>query len=288
MSSNTDSRTAVITGAASGIGLETARALAAKGWRLTLADIDQQRLDEIANELAGVTEVLAIQVDVSNAAEVATLAEAAFDRFGVVDFLHSNAGVALLSPLATTGVDDWKWLLDVNVWGTIHCVGAFVPKLVAQERPSQITFTASIAGLVAAPGLGAYGATKYAVVGIAEVLHRELRRDGISVSVLCPMRVATNFARSERNRQPKFGPPSASHEVRKENFGGRSFVGDVMAPAVVANLVVDAIGTDRLYILTHEESGPFVKQKFEQIEESLTFLNNSGLLNESGEVARRG
>ena len=287
MSSEIDSRTAVITGAASGIGLETARVLASRGWHLAIADIDQEQLDQIASELAGTTEVLAVRVDVSNAAEVDALADATFDRFGIVDFLHSNAGVALLSPLTTTRVDDWRWLIDVNIWGTINCVRAFVPRLVAQDRSSHITFTASIAGLVAAPGLGAYGATKYAVVGIAEVLHKELRNDGIGVSVLCPMRVATGFARSERNRQAKFGPPSASHQVRKENMGGREFVGDVMAPAVVAELVANAIGTDQMYILTHEESGPFVKRKFRQIEASLGSLSGSRALDESDDVVHQ-
>lgn len=278
-----DTRTAVITGAASGIGLETARVLAAKGWRLALADIEQERLDEVENELARATEVLAVQVDVSDAAQVNALADAAFDRFGIVDFLFSNAGVALMSPLTSTSVDDWKWLLGVNLWGTIHCVGAFVPKLVTQDRPSHITFTASIAGLVPAPGLGAYGATKYAVVGIAEVLRSELRRDGVGVSVLCPMRVATGFARSERNRQAEFGPPRAMHKIRKQNFDGKDYVGDVMAPAMVAGLVVDAIGADRLYILTHEESGPALKHKFERIQDSLRLLSEQAEANASAD-----
>ncbi len=266
-------RTAVITGAASGIGLETARALAARGWRLAIADIEQESLNRTASELAEKTEVLAVEVDVSDAAQVNELADAAFDRFGMIDFLHSNAGVALMSPLTSTSVDDWKWLLGVNLWGTIHCIEAFVPRLVSQDRPSHITFTASIAGLVPAPGLGAYGATKYAVVGIAEVLRSELRRDGIGVSVLCPMRVATGFARSERNRQVEFGPSRSVHKIRKHNFDGKDFVGDVMAPSVVAEMVVDAIGTDQLYILTHKESGPSVTHKFERIQESLRILS---------------
>ena len=151
MSGKPDTRTAIITGAASGIGLETARALASEGWHLAIADIDRDQLDEVAIDLARTTEVLAVQVDVSNAAEVDAFAEAVFDRFGIVDFLHSNAGVALLSPLMTTRVDDWRWLLEVNVWGTINSFSAFVPRLVTQDRPSHITFTASIAGLVPAP-----------------------------------------------------------------------------------------------------------------------------------------
>ena len=124
-------------------------------------------------------------------------------------------------------------------------------------------------------------------MGIAEVLHKELRNNGIGISVLCPMRVATGFARSERNRQAKFGPPSAAHQVRKENMGGRDFVGDVMAPSVVAELVVNAIGTDQLYILTHEESGPFVKRKFEQIEASLHSLAELRASGENDQVAHQ-
>jgi len=253
---------AVITGGASGIGLATARLLAARGCRLVLADVEPGALQVAANELGA----LGVVTDVRDKAAVDALADAAFNHFGAVHIVFNNAGVAVGGPTVEMTHADWQWLVEVNLWGPIHGVEAFAARMVDQGAGGHLLFTASFAGLVPNVGLGPYCVTKYGVVAIAEVLHRELREHSIGVSVLCPMRVGTNIGSSERNRPAEHGGPDASPSVPDQAEDNRDLAGRVLPVEDVAAQVVDAIGTDRLYIVPHEESRAMVRRRFERID----------------------
>src|SRR3954452_1948536 len=200
---------AVVTGGASGIGLETARRLAARGARVVLADVEAEGLGRAVADLrsAGV-DAWGMQCDVSSLSDVTALADESFRLLGQVHIVFNNAGVAIGGPIASMTHDDWRWVIDVDLWGPIHGVEAFVPRLIEQGDGGHLLFTASFAGLVPNVGLGPYCVAKYGVVALAEVLWRELRPHEIGVSVLCPMRVATNIGTSERNRGAAYGGPS--------------------------------------------------------------------------------
>jgi NAD(P)-dependent dehydrogenase (short-subunit alcohol dehydrogenase family) len=257
-------RTAVITGGASGIGLATARLLAAEGVTLILADIEQTALDNACEEF-GATGVVA---DVRDLASVQALADAAFEAHGRVDIVFNNAGVAVGGPIADMTHDDWKWVIDVDLWGPIHGVEAFLPRMITHGGGGHLLFTASFAGLVPNVGLGPYCVAKYGVVALAEVLRKELRDHHIGVSVLCPMRVVTNIGSSERNRPSELGGPAASPRVQDQSDNNLDQAGSVLSVDVVARSVVDAIKTDRLYILTHPESRQYVQRRFARIDQA--------------------
>jgi NAD(P)-dependent dehydrogenase (short-subunit alcohol dehydrogenase family) len=264
-----DARVAVITGGASGIGLATARLLAGQGWRLVLADIERQRLDQACRHLGELAPVTGVVADVSDKSAVDALADRSFSEFGRVDVVFNNAGVAVAGLTADMTHADWTWLMGVNLWGPIHGVEAFLPRLIQQGQGGHLLFTASFAGLAPNIGLGPYCVTKYGVVAMAEVLHRELRGLGIGVSVLCPMRVATDIDRSERNRPDELGGPAAQPAMPQPEAGAqgsRAPAGRVLPVEGVAERVVAAIGTDRLYIVPHEESREMIRRRFERID----------------------
>lgn len=263
-------KVAVITGGASGIGFETARLLAAAGSRLVLADIEPGALERAETTLGGVTEVLGVVTDVASKESVDELADATYSRFGRADIVFGNAGVAVGGPVVEMSHDDWRWIIDVDLWGPIHGVEAFLPRMVEAGEGGHLLFTASFAGLVPNVGLGPYCVAKYGVVALAEVLHRELRGDGIGVSVLCPMRVSTNIGTSERNRPVELGGAEASPRVADQAEDNRDMAGRVLSVGEVAEHVVDAIGTDRLYIVPHEESRAMVRRRFERIDRAYT------------------
>jgi NAD(P)-dependent dehydrogenase (short-subunit alcohol dehydrogenase family) len=256
-----DQRVAVVTGAASGIGLATCHALAAEGYRLVLADVEPGPLAEATASLATTTDVVPVEVDVRDRDAVARVADLTYERFGRADVVFNNAGIATGGPVVETTHDDWRWTIDVNLWGPIHGVEAFLPRMVEAGR-GHLLFTASFAGLVPNLGLGAYCVSKYGVVALAEVLHRELRDRGIGVSVLCPMIVTTNIGTSARNRPPELGGglPPPEREAPGEPRG------TVLSAGAVAEQVVAAIGTDRLYIVTHPESRPMIRRRFDRID----------------------
>jgi NAD(P)-dependent dehydrogenase (short-subunit alcohol dehydrogenase family) len=255
-------RTAVITGGASGIGLATARLLAAEGMQLVLADIEKGPLDAAAHELGA----LGVRTDVGSLADVQALADAAFSYNGHVDVVFNNAGVAVGGPMVDMSHADWEWLMRVNLWGPIHGVEAFLPRMVARGSGGHLLFTASFAGLTPNVGLGPYCVTKYGVVAMAEVLQKELRDHDIGVSVLCPMRVATNIGSSERNRPEALGGPDVSPAVPDQAEDNRDLAGRVLPVEEVAADVVDAIKRNRLYIVPHAESRAFVRRRFERID----------------------
>ena len=257
-------RTAVITGGASGIGLATARLLAGRGVNLVLTDIEQTALDQACAEL-GATGVVA---DVRDLRAVQGLADTAFEAHGRVDIVFNNAGVAVGGPVAEMTHEDWRWVIDVDLWGPIHGVESFLPRMIAQGGGGHLLFTASFAGLVPNVGLGPYCVAKYGVVALAEVLQKELRGHDIGVSVLCPMRVATNIGFSERNRPVELGGPEASPRVPDQTDDNPDQAGGIMSVDDVAARVVDAITANRLYIVPHPESRQYVRRRFARIDRS--------------------
>jgi NAD(P)-dependent dehydrogenase (short-subunit alcohol dehydrogenase family) len=260
---------AVITGGASGIGFATAKNLGARGARIVLADIDASALDAACGELrtTGI-EAHGVRCDVSSKADVDALADAAFERLGAVHIVFNNAGVAVGGPITEMTHEDWRWTIDVDLWGPIHGVEAFVPRMVQQGDGGHVLFTASFAGLVPNIGLGPYCVAKYGVVALAEVLSREMRPHGIGVSVLCPMRVGTNIGNSERNRQREYGGPDSAALVAEQDESNEDMAGRVIDVDEVAAQTVDAIIANRLYVLPHEESRASIRRRFERIDRS--------------------
>lgn len=257
-------KVAVITGGASGIGLATAKNLAGRGTKLVLADVEAAALDTAVAELAGDgADVIGVPTDVADLAAVEALADATWHRFGAAHIVFNNAGVAVSGPIAEMTHADWKWTIDVDLWGPIHGVEAFLPRMIEQAAGGHIVNTASFAGMVPNDGLGVYCVAKYGVVAMSEVLQRELREHEIGVSVLCPMRVATNIDASGRNRQADYGGPEAQNypEVDEEEMSGRLIEVDE-----VAQLVVDGITENRLYLFPHTEARQFIARRFDRID----------------------
>ena len=248
-------KVAVITGAGSGFGREFARLGHQLGMRLVLADIQQDALDATAAELraAGAT-LIAERVDVSIGSDVESLARRAGSAFGNVDLLFNNAGVGAGGLIWETSERDWHWVLGVNVWGVIHGIRAFVPSMLAQGTPGHVVNTASVAGLLSAPLMGVYNASKHAVVTMTETLHHDLKlvKAQIGCSVLCPAFVPTGIHESERNRPrgPEDEAPTASQLAARESTR-KAVTSGRLQPQDVARMTFDAIRDDRFYIVTH-------------------------------------
>ncbi|OBG69172.1 SDR family NAD(P)-dependent oxidoreductase [Mycobacterium sp. E3339] len=259
-----EGRGTVVTGGASGIGLATATEFVSRGARVVLADVDQPGLEQAVNHLrAQGFDAHGVVCDVRQFDEVVHLADEAFRLLGSVDVVFSNAGIVVAGPIAQMTHDDWRWVIDIDLWGSIHAVEAFVPRLLEQGTGGHIAFTASFAGLVPNAGLGAYGVAKYGVVGLAETLAREVKDAGIGVSVLCPMVVETKLvSNSERIMGADYGlsssPEAAGGTLPTQDEGVG--VGDV------ARLTADAILANRLYVLPHEAARASIRRRFERID----------------------
>ena len=258
-----EGRGAFITGGASGIGLATARELGRRGARLVLADIEAGPLDEAVRALAadGI-EAHGVVCDVRHLDQVEQAADEAFARLGGVHIVFNNAGVALAGPIADVTHDDWRWVIDVDLWGPIHGVEVFVPRLREQGEGGHVLFTSSFAGLVPNVGLGPYCVAKYGVVALGEVLARELRPEQIGVSILCPMVVDTNIVRSARNRGDDYGGPEPDDALAEVGTA----LPDSLSAEEVARLTVDAVVANRLYVLPHLASRGSIRRRFERID----------------------
>jgi NAD(P)-dependent dehydrogenase (short-subunit alcohol dehydrogenase family) len=244
-------RTAVITGAASGLGRAMAERMAAEGMRLVLADIEPGPLDDLARALGDAgTEVVTQVTDVSRADDIDRLAEVAFDHFPAVDVLCNNAGVVKRARSWELTRDDWRWVLGVDLWGVIHAVRAFVPRMLEQAGGGHIVNTASMSGLLPIPNLAAYSVAKAGVVALSEALQLDLDAEGatIGVSVLCPGFIATRITDSERNRPAGLAATAPVPAVARTTAGVQA----TMDAAEVAGHVLDAIRANRFWILTHD------------------------------------
>jgi NAD(P)-dependent dehydrogenase (short-subunit alcohol dehydrogenase family) len=245
-------KVAVVTGAASGIGLALAHRFAAAGMKVVLADVEQGPLDVAARAVAGAgVETLAVRTDVSKAADVDALATRARSAFGGVHVVCNNAGVAVSGMSWTHTLSDWQWVLGVNLWGVIHGIRAFVPIMLAQGGEGHIVNTASIAGLTCAPGISIYNVSKHGVVAVSETLHHELAMLGspVKVSVLCPGFVNTRILDSARNRPAPLADtvaPLPGSAEREEAV--RGLVASGIEPTQVAERVFEAIRDERFYV----------------------------------------
>jgi NAD(P)-dependent dehydrogenase (short-subunit alcohol dehydrogenase family) len=259
---------AVVTGAASGIGLGLSERLAGEGMRVVMADVEEPALAEAADLLAGRgAEVLPVVTDVSLPDQVDALRDRALEAFGAVHLVCNNAGVADLGrPMWEMSHADWEWVLGVNLWGVINGIRTFVPELLRQDA-AHVVNTASMAGLMTGV-LGPYSATKHAVVALSEALHVQLAGRGapVGVSVLCPGWVRTRILDADRNRPSRLGPPPEMDAALEGNRElARQLVETGMDPLAVAGHVVDAIRSGRFYVLTHPELGEVVRRRAEEV-----------------------
>jgi NAD(P)-dependent dehydrogenase (short-subunit alcohol dehydrogenase family) len=266
-----EGRTAVVTGAASGIGLELARQFGAAGMNVVLGDVERPALDAAEASLrdAGY-EVLAVELDVRELDDIKRLEASARDHFGNVHVLCNNAGVGAGGPVADLdNLEAWRWTIDINLWGVIYGCKVFLPAMIEHGEPCHIVNTASMAGLGSTPMMGPYNISKYGVVALSETLTREMQMAGTSVgvSVLCPAFVATGIASSDRNMPADVAVTLPDRDG--ENGGMKSFINSLVANGIsteiVGDAVLEAILNDRFWILTHDEVKPGVLARAEEI-----------------------
>ena len=265
-----NNRVAVVTGAASGIGRAMAGRFAAAGMQVVLADVEASALNTAEQEMRaqGAT-VLSVVTDVSKAAEIETLAHKTVETFGGVHIVCNNAGVGSGGLTWSQPLEDWEWVIGVNLWGVIHGVRTFVPIMLEQKTEGHIVNTASMAGLVSSPFMSVYDVTKHGVVTLSESLQHELSMQGaqVKVSVLCPGFVKTNIIDSERNRPAEFQTPQQELDEAGQamNEAFRQFIDQGMPPAQVAEKVFAAIQDEKFYILPHPELLEPVRSRMEDI-----------------------
>lgn len=269
-------RTAVITGAASGLGREFARFARSLQMRLVLADIDASSLEKLVSELGGRPHVVGVTVDVSDALQVQGLAARAQREFGATHLLFNNAGVGSGGYVWEHTERDWQWVLGVNLMGVVHGLQSFVPQMIESNRagePAHIVNTASVAGWLSVPLMGIYNASKHAVVTLTETLYQDLRLAGsnIGVTLLSPAFIPTAIGESERNRPAHWAsdtPPSASQRAAQAQTAKAVASGRISA-AEVAQMTFDAIRAGRFYVFTHPRIFPTVNDRVQHAVEGL-------------------
>ena len=274
MITNFKGKTAVLTGAGSGFGLECARIGARLGMNLVLVDVQQDALDQASDELkaAGV-QVMSFKIDVANSQEMQAMSQAACERFGAPNVVFNNAGVGSGGLVWENTVDDWEWVLGVNLWGVIHGVRLFTPLMLdaAAADPNwqgHIVNTASMAGLLNPPNMGVYNVSKHAVVSLTETLYQDLRlvSDQVSASVLCPYFVPTGISQSHRNRPSELCPavPTRSQLIGQAMTNKAVESGKITA-VEVAQKVFDSIARGQFYIFSHPKALGNVQSRMEAI-----------------------
>ena len=267
-------KTAVLTGAGSGFGLECARIGARLGMKLVLVDVQPDALEQARAELevAG-ADVLALRVDVADGGQMAHLLRRVQERFGVPHLVFNNAGVGAGGLIWENTVQDWEWVLGVNLWGVIHGVRLFTPLMLqaAQQDPDyrgHIVNTASMAGLLAPPNMGIYNVSKHAVVALSETLYQDLAlvTDQVGASVLCPYFVPTGIHQSDRNRPASL---AAGQLTRSQLIGqamsDKAVSSGKVTAAEVAQKVFDAVAAGQFYIYSHPRAIAPVQTRLEDI-----------------------
>jgi NAD(P)-dependent dehydrogenase (short-subunit alcohol dehydrogenase family) len=248
-----EGRVAVVTGGASGIGFALATRFARAGMRIVLGDVEAPALEKAVAALQeDGADVVGVPTDVTDPEQVEALARAAERQFGAIHIACNNAGVGAGGLSWEAPLETWQWVIGVNLWGVVHGIRAFVPRIIEQSA-GHVVNTASVAGLVAAPFMGPYNASKHAVVAVSETLHHELAlvAPHVKVSVLCPAWVNTRIGESERNRPAGLAiAPNESESLMQDAL--RGFLANGLDPAAVADRVHDAVLTDRFWVLTHD------------------------------------
>jgi NAD(P)-dependent dehydrogenase (short-subunit alcohol dehydrogenase family) len=258
-------KTSVVTGGAGGIGRALTLRFAREGANVVVADLDEAGMEAVASEARGSgVKAFTVRTDVSDLEQVQALAARAFEAFGAVHLLCNNAGVAAWGGLESATHRDWQWVLGVNLWGVIHGIEAFVPRMIARGEPGHIVNTASMAGLIASKGLGVYNVSKYAVVGLSETLVKDLKPYRIGVSVLCPLGVETRIRESERNR------PAGLRNEGDVAGAAMELIGRYLDPATVADMVLAAIRANELYVITHDEALEPLRRRAERLQRAIT------------------
>jgi NAD(P)-dependent dehydrogenase (short-subunit alcohol dehydrogenase family) len=267
---------AVITGAASGFGFEASQLAARRGLKIVMADVQADALAAAQAQVEALgAEVLPFRLDVSKAAEVEALAEATFTRFGVPTFVFNNAGVGAGGLIWEHTAADWDWVIGVNLLGVAHGVRVFTPAMLdaAAKNPAwqgHIVNTASMAGLLNAPNMGVYNASKHAVVSLSETLYQDLSlvTEQVRAHVLCPYFVPTGIHRSERNRPGALADPGARptrSQIVAQAMSDRAVTRGKVSAAQVAQFVFDALEADRFYIYSHPGSLAGVQVRMEDV-----------------------
>ena len=268
-----EGRVAVITGGASGIGLGMARAFAGAGMKLVIGDLDDLALAAVDDELtrAG-AKVVTRRCDVSQLSDIEALADQAVDTFGGVHVLCNNAGIGIPTPTHKLKLDDWKWIIDVDLWGPIYGVHVFLP-LIEEQGEGHINATSSMAGLIAGNMMGAYNVAKHGVVALMATLERDLRgrNSPITASVLCPGPINTNISR----HSVAFRPSQTKHKEDGATTGRvasniQAILDKGMDPDEVGRMVLEAIGSDRFWILTHPRWTKAIQNMLDAMNEDQT------------------
>jgi NAD(P)-dependent dehydrogenase (short-subunit alcohol dehydrogenase family) len=263
-------KVAVVTGAASGIGRAMAELFAREGMNVVLADVEETPLGEARDAIAKTgARTLAVRTDVSRPEQVDDLARRTFETFGSAHVVCNNAGVGAGGPAWQVSIAEWEWILGVNLWGVINGLRAFVPRMVEQGE-GHVVNTASLAGLISAPGMAAYCATKHAVVAISECLHHDLALatgGKVKVSVLCPAWVKTRISDSARNRPPSIVQAKTERTSQEQlaQERSRAAVAAGIPPEVVADKVLRAILEERFWIITHSKTKKDIEARMRSI-----------------------
>jgi NAD(P)-dependent dehydrogenase (short-subunit alcohol dehydrogenase family) len=269
-------KTAVLTGAGSGFGLECARIGAKLGMNLVLADVQQDALDKAVAEVTALgAQVLPFKLDVSKAEQVEAMGAATLARFGAPHFVFNNAGVGAGGLIWEHSLKDWEWVIGVNVMGVAHGVRVFTPMMLdAAKKDSayqgHIVNTASMAGLLNAPNMGVYNVSKHAVVALSETLYQDLQlvTDQVSASVLCPFFVATGISQSHRNRPEEFkqrGIKPTKSQLIGQAMSDKAVSSGKVSAAQVAQMVFDAVTANQFYIYSHPKAINSVQTRLEDI-----------------------
>ncbi|WP_277187531.1 SDR family oxidoreductase [Caballeronia sp. BR00000012568055] len=262
-----EGKVAVITGAGSGFGRAFALKAASLGMKLVLADVDEHALAATIEQID--TPVIGKRTDVSDSVQVDALAQATFDTFGAAHLLFNNAGVGAGGFVWENSANDWQWVFGVNVMGVANGLRAFVPRMIEQGDPAHIVNTASVAGLLAAPAMGVYNASKHAVVALTETLYQDLRLAGasIGVSLLCPAFVPTGIADAERSRPSALAnesPYTSSQKLAARQLT-RAVESGKLSAQEVADITFDAVREGRFYVITHPNIMPSVQLRLDDI-----------------------
>jgi NAD(P)-dependent dehydrogenase (short-subunit alcohol dehydrogenase family) len=280
MISNFKNKTAVLTGAGSGFGLECARIGAKLGMNIVLVDVQQDALDKVTAEITAEAakfggQVMSFRLDIAKAAEVEAMGQAVFAKLGAPHFVFNNAGVGAGGLIWETTLKDWEWVLGVNVMGVAHGVRVFTPMMLeaAKKDPAyqgHIVNTASMAGLLNAPNMGVYNVSKHAVVALTETLYQDLKlvTDQISASVLCPFFVATGISQSHRNKPGEFASSDAKptkSQLIGQAMSDKAVGSGKVSAADVAQKVFDAIADDQFYIYSHPKALASVQTRMEDV-----------------------